>query len=58
MKNIYQENEIEQIVQGLKNIINTPIQWCNNKKRYKLGWQNQNQVSANICDNDHLPNHR
>ena len=39
MKNIYQENEIEQIAQGLKNIINTPIQWCNNKKWYKLGWQ-------------------
>ena len=39
MKNIHQENEIEQIAQGLKNIINTPIQWCNNKKWYKLGWQ-------------------
>ena len=34
MKNIHQENEIEQIAQGLKNIIKTPtpIQWCNNKK--------------------------
>ena len=32
MKNIYQENKIEQIARGLKNIINTQMQWCNNKK--------------------------
>ena len=35
MENIYQENEIEQIAQGLKNIIDTPIQWCNKNNTIK-----------------------
>ena len=32
MKNICQNNEIEQIAQGLKNIINNQMQWRNNEK--------------------------
>ena len=29
------KNEIKQIAQGLKNIINNPIQWCNENNTIK-----------------------
>ena len=42
------KNEIEQIAQGLKNIINKQIQWCNNKKMIQVRVTNMETKYAPI----------